>query len=454
MVSFADIADKRTQPAKVLAVAKRFRDMGCYEVGLGDTLGVGTAADTEKLLRVLLTEIPANILAGHYHDTYGQAVANVIKSYDMGIRAFDSSVAGLGGCPYAKGATRNVATEDVIYMFERAGVTTGVDLQQLSEVGDWISQKVNQKNGSRAGAAIVAKSQFKSTVAASQPAAESFSPNWELTSDDGEMRVSRAGNMVKITLTRTRNGNALSSSMVEGITSLFNSLAKDPTVFQIILDAEGKFYCTGMDLSSSGTSASGSQTVIDEYYHKVEGLFASIMNSPQTTIAVVDGLCYGGGVGLAFACDVRLVSPKASFTMSEIKLGLSPATISRHMVREWGFSFAREAMLSGRTVTAQELKSIGAVHHIADSAEGTGKMVNQYLDRLRTSAPRSATANKELTRLSWTNPGGEEQTRYIKKVFEEMMIPGSEGEHGTGEFRKKNKKVDWGAFWASKQTAS
>ncbi|KAM3424574.1 hypothetical protein BST61_g6569 [Cercospora zeina] len=93
-----------TEPSKVLEIARRFLHMGCYEVGLGDTIGVATPHDIEKLLQVLLTEIPAEKLAGHYHDTYGQAIANVVKSYEMGIRAFDSSVAGLGGCPFAKGA--------------------------------------------------------------------------------------------------------------------------------------------------------------------------------------------------------------------------------------------------------------------------------------------------------------------------------------------------------------
>ncbi|KAK5167652.1 uncharacterized protein LTR77_007351 [Saxophila tyrrhenica] len=450
---FACPYDGPTDPAKVLSVAKRFLEMGCYEVGLGDTLGIGTAADTEKLLRILLSEIPADKLAGHYHDTYGQAVANVIKSYDMGLRTFDSSVAGLGGCPHAKGATGNVATEDVVYMFERAGVATGVDLQQLSETGDWISKQVGQKNGSRAGSALVAKGQTKPAAPPSSTKVEAASPEWRVESDDGELRVSRAGNVVKVTLTRTRNGNALSNSMVEGVTNLYNTLAKDPTVFQIILNAEGKFFCTGMDLSSSGSSASGDQAVKDDYYNKVEGLFVSIMNSPQTTIAVVDGLCYGGGVGLAFACDVRLVSPKARFTMTEIKLGLSPATISRHMIREWGISFSREAMLSGRTVTPEELKGIGAVHGIASSAEDLERLLNEYLQGLRNCAPKSAAAVKELVRLGWNDPGGEEQTKYVKHVFEQMMVPGSEGEHGMAQFRKKNKNVDWGHFWSSKLSA-
>lgn len=90
-------------------------EMGCYEISLGDTIGVGTPAQIEKLLKLLLLRIPANKLAGHFHDTYGQAVANAVRAYDMGLRVFDSSVGGLGGCPYAKGAKGNVATEDLVY---------------------------------------------------------------------------------------------------------------------------------------------------------------------------------------------------------------------------------------------------------------------------------------------------------------------------------------------------
>lgn len=428
--------------------------MGCYEVGLGDTIGVGTAADTERLLRVLLSEIPAEKLAGHYHDTHGQAVANIVKSYEMGIRAFDSSVAGLGGCPYAKGATGNVATEDVVYMFDRAGVSTGIDLELLAETGDWISRSLGVKNNSRAGSAIVAKAQSESTSIAAPASPAEAERAWEPVSDDGDVRVSRSGNVVKVTLTRTRNGNALSDSMVDGITKLFTDMARDPTIFQILLTAEGKFFCTGMDLSASGSTAQNDPEVKDAYYRKIEGLFSAIMNSPQTTIAVVDGLCFGGGVGLSFACDIRLVSSASRWTMTEIKLGLSPATISRQMLREWGISFAREAMLSGRQVTPIELKTIGAVHGIAESGEDMERMVAEYLDELKTSAPRSATAIKELTNLGWKDPGGGVQTRFVKKLFAQMIEPGSEGEHGMAQFRKKVKKVDWAAYWDEKQSAS
>ena len=313
------------------------------------------------------------------------------------------------------------------------------------QVGDWIAKQVFQRNNSRAGSAIVAKSRPEPAKTAKQET-EPSKLEWKVVSDDGEHRVSRAGNVVKITLSRTKNGNALSNSMVEGITNLFNSLAKDPTVFQIVLDAEGKFFCTGMDLSSSGSTASNDPKVKEDYYAKVEALFSAINDSPQMTVAVVDGLCFGGGVGLAFACDIRLVSSNARFTMTEIKLGLSPATISRHMVREWGLSFAREAMLSGRTVNPTELQTIGAVHGIASSKEDLERLTTEYLQNLRHSAPRSATAVKELIRMGWRYPGAETQTRYIKQVFMEMIEPGSEGEHGMAEFRKKNKTVDWAAF--------
>lgn len=424
--------------------------MGCYEVGLGDTIGVGTAADTEKLLRVLLPEIPPDKLAGHYHDTYGQAVANIVKSYEMGLRAFDSSVAGLGGCPYAKGATGNVATEDVVYMFDRAGVSTGIDVNRLSQTGDWISKTVNVKNNSRAGSAIVANRQSE-TAQTPEPFKSVPEIQWQTISDDGEHRISRAGHVVKVTLTRTRNGNALSNSMMDGIIKLFDDLAKDKTVFQVILEAEGKYFCTGMDLSAGGSTAQNDASVQEAYYRKVEALFAAITSSPQTTIAKVNGKCFGGGVGLAFACDIRLVSPDSRFTMTEVKLGLSPATISRHMIREWGIPFAREAMLSGRTVTPQELHNIGAVHGIAGCSEDLDNIVTEYIASLRGVAPRAAAAVKELVRIGWTHPGSNEQTQFVKQTFLSMMEPGSEGEHGMAQFRKKIKTVDWAQFWGAKR---
>ena len=141
-------------PKQVAKVAKQLLDMGCYEISLGDTIGVGTADSVQKMLLAVNKLVPINKLAVHFHDTYGQALANILACLDAGIRIIDSSVAGLGGCPYANGATGNVATEDVIYMLHGLGLTTGVDLGQLAKTGDWISQQLQRPNNSKAGPAL------------------------------------------------------------------------------------------------------------------------------------------------------------------------------------------------------------------------------------------------------------------------------------------------------------
>jgi hydroxymethylglutaryl-CoA lyase len=139
---------------KVKNISQRLLDMGCYEVSLGDTIGTGTPIYTEQLLQTLLTDIPAEQLAVHFHDTYGQALANILIALQNGITTIDSSIAGLGGCPYAKGASGNIATEDVLYMLEGMGVETGIKLEELAKVGRWISQKLNRNNGSKVGLAM------------------------------------------------------------------------------------------------------------------------------------------------------------------------------------------------------------------------------------------------------------------------------------------------------------
>lgn len=134
---------------QVAPVAKALHDMGCYEVSLGDTIGTGTAGDTRRLFEVVSALVPRAQLAGHFHDTYGQALANVYASLLEGISVFDSSVAGLGGCPYAKGATGNIASEDVLYLLQGLGIETGIDLDALIAAGQRISQVLGRANGSR-----------------------------------------------------------------------------------------------------------------------------------------------------------------------------------------------------------------------------------------------------------------------------------------------------------------
>ncbi|AXM95079.1 hydroxymethylglutaryl-CoA lyase [Pseudomonas plecoglossicida] len=134
---------------QVAPVAKALHDMGCYEVSLGDTIGTGTAGDTRRLFEVVSAVVPRTQLAGHFHDTYGQALANVYAGLLEGISVFDSSVAGLGGCPYAKGATGNIASEDVVYLLQGLGIETGIDLDKLIAAGQRISQVLGRANGSR-----------------------------------------------------------------------------------------------------------------------------------------------------------------------------------------------------------------------------------------------------------------------------------------------------------------
>jgi hydroxymethylglutaryl-CoA lyase len=126
--------DGPVAPKQVAEVAARLQELGCYEVSLGDTIGVGTPVSVLRMLEAVAYSVPVDRLAGHYHDTYGMALANVYASYQFGLRAFDSSVAGLGGCPYAKGASGNVATEDVVYLLDEMGAETGVDLDALVDV--------------------------------------------------------------------------------------------------------------------------------------------------------------------------------------------------------------------------------------------------------------------------------------------------------------------------------
>jgi len=139
----------KVSAAQVAPVAKALHDMGCYEVSLGDTIGTGTAGDTRRLFEVVSAVVPREQLAGHFHDTYGQALANVYASLLEGISVFDSSVAGLGGCPYAKGATGNIASEDVLYLLQGLGIETGIDLDRLIAAGQRISQVLGRANGSR-----------------------------------------------------------------------------------------------------------------------------------------------------------------------------------------------------------------------------------------------------------------------------------------------------------------
>lgn len=144
-------------PEAVARVARALVGMGCYEVSLGDTIGIGTPAKAQRMIEIVAAEVDIRHLAAHFHDTYGQALANLLAVLQMGVAVVDASVSGLGGCPYAPGASGNVATEDVVYMLHGLGIETGIDLDKLVEAGAFISQALGRAPGSKAAMALHAK---------------------------------------------------------------------------------------------------------------------------------------------------------------------------------------------------------------------------------------------------------------------------------------------------------
>lgn len=438
--------------------------MGCYEVSLGDTLGIGAPSDVEALLSVLLATIPAGKLAGHFHDTYGQALANVMKAYSMGLRTFDSSVAGLGGCPYAEGARGNLATEDMVYAFERHGVPTGVDLGELAATGEWISDVLKQANGSRAGAALAAR--FKEQLGkknnnAPDPTTsttkETGGSGWRTFQKSERLTVARKGRSVLVKLTRPRTANMLTGPLVRELTDTIKSLSSQfSTISRIAITGEGRYFCSGVDLQSRAQS------------HSLLGLLDAISQAPQVTVALINGPCYGGGVGLAFACDVRLASSAATFTLSEARLGFAPAFVTRYIVREWGPALARSAMVTAKPVTAEELYRIGAVHSVyheevekeEGARDGDGhassrnlddqsvtRVLDDFLEGLHVCAPQACELCKKLVQVAWEDPGGEREKQNIRETFEAMM-ESEEANYGVEQFVKKGVKgIDWDAWY-------
>ena len=142
--------------ADVVRVAHALNEMGCYEISLGDTIGVGTPGKARAMVRAVATEVPVAALAVHFHDTWGQALANVLACLEQGVAVVDAAVSGTGGCPYAKGASGNVATEDVVYMLHGLGIETGVDLGALADTGRWLASLLGRETGSTVARALAA----------------------------------------------------------------------------------------------------------------------------------------------------------------------------------------------------------------------------------------------------------------------------------------------------------
>ena len=162
-----------------------------------------------------------------------------------------------------------------------------------------------------------------------------------------------------------------------------------------------------------------------------------------TTIAVINGPCFGGGVGLAFVCDIRLATSNTTFTLSEVRLGLCPATISKFIIREWGISYARTAMLTAREVKASELERLGILYSVVQDQAGLESGLEALLQSMKFNAPRASKMSKDLVRVAYLNAGGEVQGAVIKNSFDKMMDSGAEHGYARMKFKEGVKRVDW-----------
>lgn len=267
--------------------------------------------------------------------------------------------------------------------------------------------------------------------------------NWALGKDSGDLQTYRANANLKVVLNRPQNGNALTSNMVTELVKCFRLAAEDSSVSRIIITGNGRFFCTGMDLAKSSTGVGKSNDMASSEFRKFVELFEAIDQSPKVTIACINGPCYAGGVGLAFACDIRLTVSQATFTLSEVKLGLCPAIISKYIAREWGLAVTREAMLTGRSVTTAELKIVGALHGFVEDVGGLQALLDEYVSNMRYCAPGASAMCKRTCHAAWSYSGTEKQHGIIKKIFEEMMGPGTESSIGVGNFQAGKKNTDW-----------
>lgn len=436
---FADPFDGPTDPSAVLNLTRQLLEAGCYEVSLGGTLGVGSPSDVYALLKFLTDNgVPVGQVAGHFHDTYGQALANVWQAYQFGVRVFDSSIAGLGGCPFAPGAKGNVATEDLVYMFDRAGVSTGVNLGELVDTGLWIPDTLSQSTGCRAGAVLAVRQKAK--LLNRNPSGPTLA--WNLVRETDGLLLHRSGANLKITMNRPRNGNALTSLMIAELTSTFSEVSKDSTVSRIAITGKGKFFCAGMDLNKDRTPVGSDESSSEAQFQRLTALFEAIDNCSKTTISCLNGPAFGGGVGLAFCCDIRIFAKYATVMLSEAKLGLCPATISKYVIRELGIPFAREAMLTTRPISAAELRSKGIIMDIADDTSKLATLLDSTMRNLRAISLDASRMCKDLIKSSWAYGRQERQDSLIKELFREMMKPDAPGSYGVKEFQA-GRKVDW-----------
>lgn len=258
------------------------------------------------------------------------------------------------------------------------------------------------------------------------------------------------GSVLCLAINNVRKANSMSAKMLEQLQRALDSAYNSDSITVVVLMGNGKYFCTGMDFSADGDSTTElSPELQDQRYNRAVKLFESISACPKTTIALVNGPCYGGGNGLVFACDIRIVVRSATFTLSEVRRGLSAATISRYIVREWGPSLAREAMVTGRTIPASELEALRVVHYLVGDVNEGMQRLSRVLDGLRGCAPRAIAQSKRLVNAVYEE-NSRDSGELIHEVFKDMTAPSEEASFGISQFRRGIHTVDWLSWYGSR----
>ncbi|KAH8788329.1 enoyl-CoA hydratase [Diaporthe sp. PMI_573] len=247
--------------------------------------------------------------------------------------------------------------------------------------------------------------------------------------------VSRRDRTIKITLDRPDQGNALTLNLAKDLTSVFSRYSSDNSVHRIVLTARGRYFCTGMHLQEDLFTSPAQRG------SALQDLFRAIDTCPKTTIAVINGPAFGGGVGLAMVCDIRLAVENVYFCLSEAKLGLCPAIVSRYLVREWGVSLVRMAMLTARKIQPHTLSNIGVLHAIAQDQVGLDNTLDRMLSDLMLVAPQASANTKKL--LAEVIADDPVLDRLALDVFQNMFSENSEARYGVAQFRDGNRNVNW-----------
>lgn len=386
--------------------------MGCYEVSLGDTTGAGTPAKVATLIRYLEKNgVPVSRLAGHFHDTYGQAVANVLQAYICGIRVFDASVGGLGGCPFAPGARGNVATEDVVLMFQNAGIQTGINLTELVATGDWINQQVRRSSDSvRSNVSLDTLDilQRESQPRDKELRLPSFRPISMKHMKASLTRVKHADKIrflqnesgdLKIILNRPNRGNMLTASMITQMIKCLKTYHNNSSVARIIITGTGSYFCAGVNLKRSDSEKRASKPGAAERntsFDPLAQLFDMIDQYPKPVIACINGHACGAGVALAFACDERIMVQTATINLIPKN---EKNILTDLMTRYFSSATTKEQeewprKLSARPISGSELQILGLVTEIAEGKKDMQTKLESYLCVKDTSGRRFGSLTK------------------------------------------------------------